>query len=70
MSQSAAGATGLANLQAIVLIEGANEERVAVAAASVRFEAALAKSDILLGDEDSSAGAKRIKERPRQRRRG
>ncbi len=54
MSLSAAGAAGPADPQVVALLEGVNDERVAVAAASVRFEAALAKSD-LLGDDDSSA---------------
>jgi hypothetical protein len=62
MSQSAAGAAGLANPQVVALIECVSDERVAVAAANVRFEAALAKSD-LLGDDDSSTGAKRIKDK-------
>jgi hypothetical protein len=57
MSQSAAGAAGLADLHVVALIEGVHDERVAVTAANVRFEAAIAKSDIL-GDEDSSTGAK------------
>jgi hypothetical protein len=62
MSQSAAGAVGLACPQVVALIEGVSDERVAVADAIVRFEAALAKSEIL-GDDDSSAGAKRIRDK-------
>ena len=53
MSQSAAGAVGLACPQVVALIEGVSDDRVAVAPASVRFKAALANSDIL-GDDDSS----------------
>ena len=43
-------------------METINDERVVVSFADVRFEASLAKSD-LLPDDDSSAGAKRTREK-------
>ena len=61
MAQRAAGAAGAIDPQEIVLIDGVSDERVAVAAATARFEAALVKSDKLL-DDDSSAVAKRIRD--------
>ena len=67
MAQSAAGAAGPVDPQVVALIEGVSDERVAVAAANVRFEAALARSD-LLSDDDSSAAAKRIREKNSGRR--
>ena len=44
------------------MIDGVSDERVVVSSANVRFEAALAKSD-LLPDDDSSVGAKRTIEK-------
>ena len=43
------------------MIQGVGDERVVVAAAFAHFEAALLKSDAL-GVDDSSAGAKRVRE--------
>jgi len=43
-------------------MQGVGDERVAVAAAMARFEAALVKSDAL-GDDDVTAVAKRIREK-------
>jgi hypothetical protein len=43
-------------------MQGVGDERVAVAAARTRLEAALVESDAL-GDDDVSAGAKRIREK-------
>ena len=60
MAQSAAGAAGPADPQVVALIDGVSDERVAVAAALVKFEASLVKND-MLADDDSSAGAKRTK---------
>jgi hypothetical protein len=54
MSQLAAGASGPADPQVVTLIDGVIDERVVVAVAIVRFEATLAKSD-LLGNDESSA---------------
>jgi hypothetical protein len=62
MAQAASGAEGLVDPRDVVLLQGVNDERVAVASASARFEAALAKSDLLL-DDDASAPAKRIREK-------
>jgi hypothetical protein len=62
MAQAAAGTVGPADPREVVLLEGVNDERVVVASASARFEAALAKSD-LLSDDDASAPAKRIGEK-------
>ena len=62
MAQAAAGAVGPVDPREVVLLQGANDERVAVASASARFEAALAKSD-MLPDGDASAPAKRIREK-------
>ena len=53
MFYSTAGAAGPADPQVMALIEGVGVERVDVAFANVRFEAALVKSD-LLGDDDAS----------------
>ena len=61
MAQRAAGAAGVVDPQEVVLIDGVSDERVAVASATARFEAALVKSDKLL-DDDASAVAKRIRE--------
>jgi hypothetical protein len=47
--------------QVLVLFEGVSDERVVVATATARFAAAAAKSD-MLGDDDNSAGAKRLRE--------
>ena len=44
------------------MIDGVIDERVAVASANARFEATIAKSDMLL-DDDSSARAKRTKKK-------
>ena len=44
------------------MIKAVGNERVRDAAASARFDATLAKSDLLL-DKDSSAGAKRFREK-------
>ena len=62
MAQQAAGAAGPADPQVVALMQGVGDERVAVAAALARFEAALVKSDAL-GDDDVSAGAKRTREK-------
>ena len=53
MAQAAAGAVGPSDPREIVLLDGVNDERVAVASASARFEAALAKSNLLLDDDVS-----------------
>jgi len=45
----------------VALIQGINDERVTVAAATARFAAAAAKSDAP-ADDDNSAGAKRARE--------
>ena len=62
MVHQAAKAAGPAGPQAVALMQGVGDERVAVAAALARFEAAIVKSDAL-GDEDVSPGAKRIREK-------
>ncbi len=62
MAQAAAGAVGPADPREVVLLQGVNDERVAVSYASARFEAALAKSDFLR-DDDASAPTKRIREK-------
>ncbi len=62
MAQAAAGAVGSVDPRQVVLLEGVNDERVAVTSASARFEASLVKSDMLL-DDDASAPAKRIKDK-------
>ncbi len=62
MAQAAAGAVGPVDPREAVLLEGVNDERVAVASASARFEATLVKSD-LLPDDDASAPSKRIREK-------
>ena len=62
MAQQVAEAAGPADPQVVALMQGVGDESVAVAAALARFEAALVKSDAL-GDDDVSAGAKRIREK-------
>jgi hypothetical protein len=62
MVQVGAGAAGLVDPCEVALIDGVSDERVIVAFANARFEAADAKSDLLL-DDDSSAGAKKTKEK-------
>ncbi len=62
MAQSAAGAADPSDPQVVALNDGVSDERVAVAAALVRFEAALFKSDFL-ADYDSSAEAKRTRDK-------
>jgi hypothetical protein len=62
MVQQAAGAAGPADPQVVALIQGVSDKRVAMATALARFEATLLKSDAL-GDDDSSAGAKGIREK-------
>ena len=62
MAQAAAGPTGPVDPREAALIDGVTDERVAVAFGNARFEATIAKSD-LLPDDDSSAGAKRTRER-------
>ena len=62
MAQAATGPTGPVDPREIALIDGVSDERVVVASVNVRFEAAVAKSDMLL-DDNSSAGAKRINEK-------
>ena len=62
MAQQAARAAGPADPQVVALMQGVGDERVAVATALARFEAALVKSDAF-GDDDVSAGAKRIREK-------
>ena len=44
------------------MIQAVGDERVGVAAASAKIDAAIVKGDLLL-DDDSSAGAKRVKEK-------
>ena len=61
MAHLAAGAAGIADPQVVAMIQGIGDERVAVAAATTRFDAAAAKS-YALADDDNSAGAKRAKE--------
>ena len=46
----------------VALMQGVGDERVAMAAALARLEAALVKSEAL-GDDDVSVGAKRIREK-------
>jgi hypothetical protein len=62
MAQQAAGATASADPQEIALMQGVGYERVVVAVVLARFDATLLKSDAL-GDDDSSAGAKKICEK-------
>ena len=62
MAQAAAGTAGPMDPRELVLLQGVNDERVVVSAASARFEAALAKSDLLL-DDDVTAPAKRLREK-------
>jgi hypothetical protein len=62
MAQAAAGPAGPVDPRDVALIGGVSDERVAVASANARFEAAIAKSD-LLADDDSSAGAKRTSDK-------
>jgi hypothetical protein len=59
MAYSKAKATGPADPQILVLIDGVIDDRVIVATTLVRFEEALAKSD-MLGDDYYSAEAKKI----------
>ncbi len=61
MASNAVEAAGVADPQVVALIEGINDERVAVAAATSRFDAATAKSDTL-ADDDNTVGAKMAKE--------
>ena len=51
MAQAAAGPSGPADPMEVALIDGIIDERVAVASANARFEAAIAWSDVLLDDE-------------------
>ncbi len=62
MAQAAAGPSGPVDPREVALIDGVIDERVAVASANARFEATIARSDVLL-DDDSSAAAKRIREK-------
>ncbi len=62
MAQQAARTAGSADPQEVALIKGVSDERVVVAVFKARFEAALLKSDAL-ADIDSSAGAKRVREK-------
>ena len=62
MAYSKAKATGPADPQILVLIDGVIDDRVIVATTLVRFEEALAKSD-MLGDDDYSAEAKGTKDK-------
>jgi hypothetical protein len=62
MSHSTAGAAGLVYPREVALIDGVNDERIVVASANARFEAAIAKSDMLL-DDGFSACAKRTREK-------
>jgi len=61
MAHLAAGADGAADPQVVVLIQGISDERVVVTAATTRFAAAVAKSDVLEGN-DVSAPSKRARE--------
>ena len=62
MAKSAAGAAGPVDPRTIALIYGVSDERVVVASANARFDATIAKRDLLL-DDDSSAGAQRTKKK-------
>ncbi len=62
MAQAAAGPLGPVDPREVALIDGVSDERVAVASANARFEAAIARSDVLL-DDDFSVAAKRIREK-------
>ncbi len=62
MAQATSGPSGPVDPREVALIDGVSDERVAIAFANARFEAAIAKSDVLL-DDDSSASAKRIREK-------
>ena len=62
MAQAAAEPSGPVDSREVALIDDVSDERVAVASANAKFEATIAKSDVLLDDE-SSAVAKRIKEK-------
>ncbi len=62
MTQQAARAAGPADPQVIAMMQGVGDERVAEATAMARFEAVLVKNDAL-GYHDSSAGAKRMREK-------
>jgi hypothetical protein len=48
----------------VAIIQGISDERVAVAAATIRFAAAITKSDTL-EDNDATAPAKRVRESTR-----
>jgi len=61
MATNAVSAAGVANPQVVALIQGINDKRIAVAAATSRVPAAAAKSDVL-EDNDVSAPSKRAKE--------
>jgi len=60
MAQLAAGAAGPVDLREVALIDKFSDERVVVASANARFEASIAKINLLL-DDDSSARAKRAR---------
>jgi hypothetical protein len=62
MAQSAARAAGPVGLREVALIDGVSDERAVVASTNAKFEAALAKSN-LLADDDDSAEVKRTKEK-------
>ena len=62
MAQQAARSAGPTDLHVVALMHVVGDESVALVDALARFEAALVKSDAL-GDDDSSAGAKRIREK-------
>ncbi len=65
MASNAVGAAGAADPHVVELIEGITDERVVVAAATARFDAATSKSDALAND-DNTAGAKRSRESVRE----
>ncbi len=64
MAANAVGAAGAAAPQAVALIQGICDERVAVAAATASFAADAAKSEVL-EDNDVSAPSKRARESTR-----
>jgi hypothetical protein len=61
MVQEAAEPTGPLDAHEVILIPAVGDERTRVAAGTARFDAAIAKSDMLL-DDDSPASAERIME--------
>ncbi len=62
MAQAAAGPAGPVDPRKVAFIDGVSDERLAVASANARFDAAIANCG-LPADDDSSAGAKMTKDK-------